>query len=145
MWRRPKAASIVVDGKAANIPSDTFSDTYASGATAPHLKEVLATEMATDEPKTRPVVWAGQLFIKGAGWRTETMTATSNDTVAALKTRMQPFEIKAYRGGTPTSYTLVLGTGTDERRREIASSFPRSGRTLLRKGTDRLKGMVTGS
>ena len=91
-WLEEKVAyksTTMERGDLIQAPSDTFSDTYASGATAPHLKEVVATEMATDEPKTRPVVWAGQLFIKRAGWRTETMTATSNDTVAALKARMR--------------------------------------------------------
>ena len=45
--------------------------------------------MATDEPKTRADGWAGQLFIQLAGWRTETMSVTSDDTVAAVKARVR--------------------------------------------------------
>jgi len=40
------------------------SNTNASGATAPHPKEVVAT----DKTKTEAIGWAGQLFIKRAGW-----------------------------------------------------------------------------
>lgn len=65
--------------------SDACTNTTAFGATAQRPKEAEATDKPTE---TRAVGWAGQLFIKRAG-RTETMTATSDDTIRALKAQMR--------------------------------------------------------
>ena len=77
--RHAHQASPPVSAHCSNNPGDAQF-----GTTAPHLKEV-----ATDEPETRADGWAGQLFIQRAGGRTEIMTATSDDTIRALKAQMR--------------------------------------------------------
>jgi hypothetical protein len=52
------------------------------------MKEGPSAEHATQVAPSCPQ-WAGQIFIKRAGWRTFALNVTSNDTVASVKARLK--------------------------------------------------------